>query len=110
MRLRFIYAPVTDLAAGTAFYRDVLGLPESWREGESTVAFAIPDAGVDVMVTDEVPDEPPGPMYQVPVLSEFLASHPELVVRVEQRDIPDGAVIGVSDPAGNVLYLFDQRR
>jgi catechol 2,3-dioxygenase-like lactoylglutathione lyase family enzyme len=110
VRLRFIYAPVADLPSGIAFYRDTLGLSESWREGESTVAFAIPDAGVDIMVTNEVPGEPPGPMYQVPVLADYLAARPDFVVRVEQRDIPDGAVIGIEDPAGNVVYFFDQKQ
>jgi hypothetical protein len=106
VKLRFIYAPVAELGPALAFYRDTLGLPEAWREGEHTVAFRLPDSDVQIMVN--VQTEPPGPMYQVPDLKEFLAGRPELDVRFPPREIPDGYVAGVADPAGNVSYFFDQ--
>jgi catechol 2,3-dioxygenase-like lactoylglutathione lyase family enzyme len=109
VKLRFIHAPVTALTPALDFYRDTLGLSEAWREGTNTVAFKLPGSGVQVMVTVKEPaDEPPGPMYQVPDLDRFLVEHPDLVVSVPQREIPDGHVIGVADPAGNVVYFFDQ--
>ena len=108
MELRFIYVPVSELKPTLAFYRDALGWSEAWREGEDTVAFRVPDSPVQVMVAVVSTKEPAGPMYQVPNLAQFLAEHPQMPVVVAQRDIPDGHVIGVTDPAGNVIYLFDQ--
>jgi catechol 2,3-dioxygenase-like lactoylglutathione lyase family enzyme len=108
MKLTFIYAPVPELKPALAFYRDTLGWSEAWREGEDTVAFRMPDSPVQVMVSVASPNEPAGPMYQVPNLARFMAEHPQLPVVVAQRDIPDGHVIGVTDPGGNVIYLFDQ--
>lgn len=59
MELSFLYVPVTDLGPSLAFYRDVLGLEESWREGETTVAFRLPGSDVELMI-DVDPDAPPG--------------------------------------------------
>jgi catechol 2,3-dioxygenase-like lactoylglutathione lyase family enzyme len=109
VKLRFIYAPVPDLAAALPFYRDTLGLSEAWREGTDTVAFTVPGNDVQVMVTVHDAGETPGPMYQVDDLAGYLAAHPELPVRFAPREIPDGAVAGVEDPGGNVIYFFDQR-
>ncbi|GAA4356477.1 VOC family protein [Angustibacter luteus] len=106
MKLAFVYAPVTDLDQGAAFYRDTLGWAEAWRDGDDTVAFAIPDSDVQVMVST-TPQEA-GPMYLVDDVAEFLAAHADLPVVVDPFAIPDGQVAGVADPAGNVLYVFDQ--
>ena len=109
MKLTFVFAPVTDLTSALTFYRDTLGWSEAWREGDDTVAFALPDSGVQVMVSREV-DQPVGPMYQVDSVADFLAGKPGLRVTVEPRDIPDGTVAGFQDPGGNTLYVFDQAR
>lgn len=111
MQLRFIYAPAPELKPTLAFHRDTLGWSEAWREGAGTVAFKVPDSTVQVMISVVgAPgiDAPPGPMYEVPSLSTYMDQHPELVVVVAEEEIPDGHVLGVADPAGNVLYLFDQ--
>ncbi len=107
MKLTFIYAPVTDLAPALAFYRDTLGWPEAWREGEDTVAFKTPDSDVQVMVA-RVEGEPAGPMFLVDSVAEFLASRPELTVTMERRKIPDGSVAAFEDPAGHTIYVLDQ--
>lgn len=108
MKLRFIHAPVPEVGPALTFYRDTLGWPEAWREGTGTVAFQLPGTdNVQVMVVVSTPD-PPGPMYQVADLREYLASKPELTVQVPIREIPDGYVAGVTDPGGNMVYLFDQ--
>jgi predicted enzyme related to lactoylglutathione lyase len=109
MKLTFIYAPVTDLAEALTFYRDTLGWSEAWREGDSTVAFQLPDSAVQVMV-DVDADQPPGPMYLVDNVAAFLAGKPSLKVTMPPYEIPDGVVAAVQDPAGNTLYVFDQAR
>lgn len=106
MELTFLYVPVTELAAAEAFYRDVLGLQEAWREGDGTVAFSLPGSSVQVIVSTD-PD-PAGPMYQVDDVAAWLAEHARLAVRVPRKEIPGGAVVGLADPAGNVFYVFDQ--
>jgi hypothetical protein len=51
---------------------------------------------------------PPGPMFLIDSVADYLANHPDLKVRLQPREIPDGYVAGVEDPAGNVLYVVDQ--
>jgi predicted enzyme related to lactoylglutathione lyase len=106
VRLVFLYVPVTDLPPAATFYRDVLGLDEAWREGEDTIAFQLPDSPVRLMVSTS--GKAPGPMYLVPSVEEHLAAHADLQVTVPVEEIPDGVVVGLSDPAGNTFYLFDQ--
>ena len=106
MKLTFLYAPAPDLSAGAAFYRNVLGLEEAWRDGDVTVAFWSPDRGVQVMVSTT--DQPAGPMYLVDDLTQWTVDHPGLAVAVPRADIPNGAVTGFADASGNVFYVFDQ--
>lgn len=106
MELSFLYVPVTELAAAEAFYREVLGLEEAWREGDGTVAFGLPGSPVQVMVSTD--PHPAGPMYLVDDVAAWQAEHPTLPVRVARKEIPGGAVVGLADPAGNVFYVFDQ--
>lgn len=106
MKLTFIFAPVTDLASAIVHYRDTLGLEESWREGDHTVAFQLPDSDVQIMVS--VDDGPAGPMYLVDDVAAFIAANPELEVAIPLSEIPDGSVAGFTDPAGNLMYVLDQ--
>lgn len=108
-KLRFIYIPVKDLKIALKFYRDQLGLDEAWREGESTVSFKLPDCDVQLMISTDPNSSAPGPMFEVPSLDALYAensSHLEFVG--EPQKIPGGKVVGVKDPSGNVVYLFDQ--
>jgi extradiol dioxygenase family protein len=106
MRLRFVYAPVAELAEAEAFYGEELGLARAWREGDDTVAFDLPHSDVQVMVSTS--PEPAGPMYLVDSVADFLAQRPHVAVAVPVFDIPDGQVVGLRDPGGNVFYVFDQ--
>lgn len=106
MKLTFIYAPVSDLAPAIAYYRDALGLEESWREGDHTVAFQLPDTEVQVMVS--IDTAPAGPMFLVDDVEAFLASHPGLTVTMPTTEIPDGHLAAFADPAGNLSYVLDQ--
>lgn len=106
MKLTFLYSPVADLDAALTHYRDVLGFDETWREGDHTVAFAVPDSDVQIMVS--IDTEPPGPMYLVDDAAAWVAAHPGLTPAAPLQEIPDGAVVRYTDPAGNPFYVFDQ--
>jgi catechol 2,3-dioxygenase-like lactoylglutathione lyase family enzyme len=107
MKLTFVYTPVPELAPALAFYRDVLGLDEAWREGDHTVGFRLPGTEVGLMVS--VDTDPAGPMYLVDDAAAWMAEHPELTPVADLMEIPDGAVVRYADPAGNPFYVFDQK-
>lgn len=111
MKLTFLYQPVDDLDAAVAFYRDTLGLDESWREGETTAAFALPGTEVELML-----DVPPGtgPEWQaggfftVDSVHRFVADHPDIKLVGEIIEVPGGRAATFLDPAGNAVHLVDQ--
>jgi len=106
MRLSFVYHPTTDLPTAERFYREQLGLEEAWRDGDDTIAFAIPDSRTTVMVSTT--PQPAGPMYLVDDLAAWTADHANLPIAVPRADIPGGAVTGFTGPDGFVFYVFDQ--
>ena len=108
MKLTFQYVPSPDLSAAVAFYGEVLGLDEAWREDDGTVAFWAPDRSVQLMVATT--DQPAGPMYLVDDAAAWAAAHAGVPVRVPSYPIPGGTVAGFADPNGNVFYVFDQRQ
>lgn len=111
MNLAFMYQAVDDLPAALGFYRDTLGLTESWREGETTVAFELPGSTVQLMV-DLRPDDNPkwssGLFFQVPDVVAFVQEHGELNWLDEPTDVPDGKAATFTDPAGNTIHIFDE--
>lgn len=109
MQLSFVYVPVTDLKQALTFYRDTLGLEESWREGELTAGLKLPDTEVELML-DQVDDgRPAGPAF---LLDDVRAFHErrrgELDFRSEPEQIPGGWWTVALGPSGNVIYLLDQ--
>lgn len=111
MKLTFLYQPVKDLAASVAFYRDVLGLDESWREGDTTAAFALPGTEVELML-DVPPDDGPawgaGGFYAVESVEKFVAEHPEIQWVGGVIDVPGGHSAAFLDPSGNCVHLLDE--
>lgn len=110
MQLAFSYLPTKDLPAALALYRDTLGLDELWREGEKTVALAIPGTDVALMIDGDAEDGwPAGPIFMTPRVTEFWATHGHaLEVAVEPFEIPGGMMSAFRDPGGNVVYVMDQ--
>lgn len=106
MKPSFIYIPTTDLSGSATFYRDVFGLEEAWREGDDTIAFALPDSDLQLMVSTDPGEQ--GPMYLVASAEEWMSQHPDLEVALPLEQITGGAVVGFRDPAGNAFYVFDQ--
>lgn len=109
MKLEFLFAPTTDLQASLAFYRDVLGWDEAWREGDTTVAMTIPGSAVQLMLDAAEPEAPAGPVYVVDSVTDFHARRPgSLTVLADPEPIPDGFVATYAEPAGTVFYVLDQ--
>lgn len=111
MKLTYLYQPVDDLPSAVGFYRDVLGLDESWREGETTAAFALPGTEVELML-DVPPGDGPewkaGGFFAVDSVDTFVAEHPDVKWVGEVIDIPGGRSVTFLDPAGNAIHLLDQ--
>src|SRR4029453_13621550 len=111
MKLTFIYQPVDDLEAAVAFYRDTLGLDESWREGKTTAAFALPGTEVELMLDTpetEGVERLAGGFFAVDDVNRFFAEHEGLDPVGEVIDVPGGRAATFLDPAGNVRRIFDQ--
>lgn len=109
MKLEFLYAPTTDLEASLALYRDGLGCDEVWREGDATVALALPGTDVQLMLDANDPDAPMGPLFVVDSVKEFHANRPGgLLVVAEPSEIPGGFIATYQDPAGGSIYVMDQ--
>jgi catechol 2,3-dioxygenase-like lactoylglutathione lyase family enzyme len=111
MKLTFLYHPVDDLEAAVAFYRDTLGLDESWREGKTTAAFALPGTDVELML--DVPEaggveRQAGGFFGVDDVDRFFAEHPGLTPVGEIIEVPGGKAATFVDPAGNVVRVVDQ--
>ncbi|MGH3878302.1 MAG: VOC family protein [Actinophytocola sp.] len=111
MKLTFLYQPVDDLAAAVGFYRDVMGLDEAWREGDTTAAFKLPGTEVELMLDTPPGDGPEwkgGGMYAVESVDKFLADHSSVKLVGEIIDLPGGRSAAFLDPAGNTVHIFDQ--
>ena len=108
MKLTFLYHPVKDLDQAVAFYRDVLGWDEAWREGETTAAFSIPDSTVQVMLDVTGSDEGgPSGFYEVDDVDAFYAARRDSVKWVEPpEDLPPIRCAAFTDPAGILFRIF----
>ena len=110
MELSFIYVPVSNITKAIDFYRDVLGLDEAWREGESTVAFKLPGRDIELMVDADVPGDvklTPGGFFRVENLDDWLSARPKATLVQSPFPIPGGRAATLADPAGNSLYVFE---
>lgn len=111
MKLTFLYQPVDDLEAAVAFYRDTLGLDESWREGKTTAAFALPGTEVELMLDvpqDDGVERRASGFFGVDDVARFFADRPGLEPVGEITEIPGGKAGTFLDPARNVVRVFDQ--
>lgn len=109
-KLSILYVPVRDLKSALKFYRDQLDLEESWREGDSTVAFKLPGTEVELMVDliEEGEHYTSGPMFAIPSVDEFYAANQGTLEFVRKpTDIPPGRWASIKDPFGNCAYVFD---
>ena len=109
MKLEFLLVPTTDLAASLALYRDGLGWPEAWREGDATVVLTMPGTDVQLMLDANDPTAPVGPIFIVDSVQDFHAGRPSsLLADAEPDAIPGGYLAAYTDPAGATVYVMDQ--
>lgn len=109
MRLEFLFVPTSDLSASLALYRDGLGFAEQWREGDATVALALPGTDTQLMLDANDPAAPLGPLFVVDSVETFHAGRPEaLAVVAEPSEIPGGFLATYQDPGGATIYVMDQ--
>jgi hypothetical protein len=109
VKLEFLFVPTSDLDGSLALYRDSLGFTEVWREGDKTVALALPGSDAQLMVDAHDPDAPPGPIFVVDSVVAFHAARPETLAVVEEpMEIPGGFQATYRDPGGATVYVIDQ--
>ncbi len=49
-----------------------------------------------------------GPFYEVDDVKRFIDDHPHVSWVGEAIDVPGGCSAAFSDPAGNIMHVFDQ--
>ena len=109
MKLEFLFVPTSDLNASLALYRDGLGFTEVWREGDATVALAMPGTDVQIMLDAHDPDAPLGPLFVVDSVEAFHAARAASLTVVEApSEIPGGFLATYQDPGGATIYVMDQ--
>lgn len=109
MKLEFLLVPTSDLNASLALYRDGFGFTEAWREGDATVALALPGTDVQLMLDANDPDAPLGPLFVVDSVEAFHADQAaSLTVIAEPSEIPGGFLATYQDPGGATIYVMDQ--
>jgi catechol 2,3-dioxygenase-like lactoylglutathione lyase family enzyme len=109
MKLEFLLIPTSDLLASLALYRDNLGCTEVWREGDMTVALAVPGSDVQLMLDANDPDAPGGPLFVVDSVDAFHTARPETLATVaEPSEIPGGFLATYQDAGGTTIHVMDQ--
>ena len=109
MKLEFLLVPTSDLGGSLALYRDSLGFSEVWREGDATVALAMPGTDVQLMLDTNDPSAPVGPVFVVDSVEVFHAARAaSLAVVQEPSEIPGGFLATYQDPGGATIYVMDQ--
>ncbi|GAA4371364.1 VOC family protein [Agromyces bauzanensis] len=109
MKLEFLFVPTADLGASLALYRDGLGFTELWREGDTTVALALPGCEVQIMLDANDPTAPVGPIFVVESVATFHANRPGALVVVEEpAAIPGGFQVTYREPGGATIQVIDQ--
>jgi len=109
MKLEFLLIPTSDLKASLALYRDSLGCTEVWREGDMTVALAVPGSDVQLMLDANDPDAPGGPLFVVDSVDAFHSARSKALVAVaEPSEIPGGFLATYQDAGGTTIHVMDQ--
>jgi catechol 2,3-dioxygenase-like lactoylglutathione lyase family enzyme len=109
--IEFLYLPVRSLDQALAFYRDTLGWPEAWREGETTASLKMPGEHLQLMIDEVDAGDPlrPGPVVTVDDVKTWHAERRNTLQFFRQPEaIPGGFWAAFDDGLGNAVYLADQ--
>ena len=108
MKLLFMDYPVENLKESLAFYRDVLGFEEAWREGDHTVALKMPGSDVQLMIENDEVGLTPGAVFLVDSVDEYYGKKRDILTFVkEPMDIPPGRYAIFQDNSGNLIRILD---
>ncbi|MEO4055055.1 VOC family protein [Solibacillus sp. CAU 1738] len=108
MKLLFMDYPVKDLKEALAFYRDVLGFEEAWREGDHTVALKLPGSDVQLMIENDEIGLTPGAVFLVDNVDKYYEDNKETLNFIKEPvDIPPGRYAIFQDNSGNLLRILD---
>lgn len=108
MKLVFMDYPVKDLKESLAFYRDILGFEEAWREGDHTVALKMPGSEVQLMIENDELGLTPGAVFLVDSVDQYYEDNKDtLKFLKEPVDIPPGRYAIFQDISGNLLRILD---
>ena len=108
MKLLFMDYPVENLKESLAFYRDVLGFEEAWREGDHTVALKMPGSDVQLMIENDEVGLTPGAVFLVDSVDEYYKEKKDILSFVkEPMDIPPGRYAIFQDNSGNLIRILD---
>lgn len=111
--LRYVDAvtvPVPDLDRGMAFYRDVLGHQQIWRnDAVGQAGLRTPGSDTEIVLTMREGYEPDWKVASADLAAEVFNANGGKVL-VEPVDIPIGRLAVVEDPFGNRLVLLDSSK
>ncbi len=112
-RLQNVYLAASNVAAQSAFYESVLGLPVKFRDGERWVQYHTGDAGSTGFSIASLGEARPADAGAVLVFEVVDFDGVEATVKqaggevVGVRDMGNhGTVLSMRDPEGNIVQLF----
>ena len=114
MKLTMLMIPVSGFDAARRFYRDALGLPETFSASE-TAFYRLGEISVGVHLEPGQVRTPPGGIRLVFEVDDVDQARQELQERgvtfiEEPFDQPLGKLARFVDPSGNVLQLMDKSK
>jgi hypothetical protein len=80
-----------------------------WREGDSTVALAVPGTTTQLMLDAHDANAPVGPIFIVDSVKAFDVARPTALSVVDEvSEVPGGFIAVYRDPGGATIYVMDQ--
>jgi hypothetical protein len=80
-----------------------------WREGDATVALALPGTETQLMLDAHDADAPVGPLFVVDSVEAFHAARPGTLAAVDEpSEIPGGLLATYQDPGATTIHVMDQ--
>ncbi|MBN3555526.1 VOC family protein [Fictibacillus nanhaiensis] len=112
MKLVFHSQPVKDMKSAVAFYRDILGMEEAWREGNHTVSFKANTDTQILLEDDKIEREfGPGSVFLVDNVDAYFTSNQSTLNFVKEPcDIPPGRYAIFTDDSGNPIRIIDMSK
>jgi catechol 2,3-dioxygenase-like lactoylglutathione lyase family enzyme len=108
-KVEFFYLPVDDLGRALRLYRDTLGWPEAWREGDTTASLKMPGEQVQLMLDQSNGPYRPGPIILVDDVRAWVRQHSDVLdFYLLPDEIPGGYWAAFDDGLGNATYILDQ--